>query len=111
MRGWSSASRSHPQELTWQPLSDNLGRKPTHQDLESNAPNLQLLTECSMGDYIMAESPDGEMIGICSVRCPQMDEVTLEHALVSLHESRHVIDVPHRISSRAAGSIGRMMAL
>jgi len=78
---------------------------------ESEAPNYLLLTECSMGDNIMAENPDKEMIGICSVRCPHMNEITLEQTLASLRENRYVIDVPEPVRSQAARSIERMMAL
>ena len=78
---------------------------------ESEAPHYLLLTECSMGDNIMADNPDKEMIGICSVRCPHMNEITLEQTLASLRENRYVIDVPEPVRSRAARSIERMMAL
>jgi len=78
---------------------------------QSDAPHFLLLTECSMGDNIMAENPDKEMIGICSVRCPHMNEITLEQTLASLRENRYVIDVPEPLRSRAARSIERMMAL
>lgn len=77
---------------------------------ESEAARFLLLTECSMGDNIMAENPHKEMIRICSVRCPHMNEITLEQTLASLRENRYVIDVPEPIRSRAARAIERMMA-
>ena len=45
---------------------------------QTNAPRYLLLTECSMGDNIAAANPDKEMLRLCSVRCPHMNEITME---------------------------------
>ena len=50
----------------------------------SKAPRYLLLTECSMGDNIVAANPDKEMLRLCSVRCPHMNEITLEDTRDSL---------------------------
>ncbi|MBT7990897.1 MAG: quinolinate synthase NadA, partial [Anaerolineae bacterium] len=69
---------------------------------ESNAPQYLLLTECAMGDNIAAANPEKEMLGLCRVRCPHMNEITLEDTLDSLKNNRYVIEVPENIRIRAA---------
>ena len=77
---------------------------------ESVAPHYLLLTECSMGDNILAENPEKKMIRICSVRCPHMNEITLEQTLAALEKNRYRIDVPEPVRTQAARSIERMLA-
>jgi quinolinate synthase len=77
---------------------------------ESTASRYLLLTECSMGDNIVAENPEKEMLGICSVRCPHMNEITLEQTLAALEQDRYRVDVPEPVRSRAAQSIKRMLS-
>ena len=55
---------------------------------ESKAPSYLLLTECAMGDNIAAANPDKEMLRLCSVRCPHMNEITLEDTLAALKHDR-----------------------
>jgi quinolinate synthase len=69
-----------------------------------------LLTECTMGDNIMASCPKVEMLRLCSMRCPHMNEITLEETLESLRQERYVIDVPEEIRVRARISLDRMIA-
>ncbi len=64
-----------------------------------------------MGDNIIAENPDKEMIRICSVRCPHMNEITLEQTLSALEQNRYVVEVPESVRARAAQSIERMLAV
>ena len=68
-----------------------------------------LLTECSMGDNIASKNPMREMIRLCSVRCPHMNEVSLEETLASLEQGRYAVDVPREISEQARGSLDRMI--
>jgi quinolinate synthase len=77
----------------------------------SDAPQYLLLTECSMGDNVAASLPDKEMLRLCSVRCPHMNQITLEDTLKSLQEMRYVIDVPEEIRVRAAQSVERMITI
>jgi quinolinate synthase len=78
---------------------------------QSNAPQFLLLTECSMGDNIMAENPGKEMLRMCAVRCPHMNEITLEDTLDSLNNMRQVIEVPEEIRLRAEKSVQRMLEI
>jgi quinolinate synthase len=77
----------------------------------THAPRYLLLTECSMGDNIMAANPDKEMLRMCSVRCPHMNQITLEDTLAALKRNRYVIDVPEDIRLRAARAVERMIAI
>src|SRR5882762_5890687 len=77
----------------------------------TNAPRYLLLTECSMGDNIVAANPEKDMLRLCSVRCPHMNEITLEDTLASLRKNQYVIDLPEEILQRAARSVERMIAI
>lgn len=70
-----------------------------------------LLTECSMADNIMAENPEKEMVRLCSVRCPHMNQITLEDTLEALEKEQYEIEVPEDIRKRALRSVERMLEL
>ena len=77
----------------------------------TEAPRYLLLTECSMGDNVAAENPDKEMLRLCSVRCPHMNQITLEDTLDALRYNRYVIEVPEEIRVRAKRAVDRMLAI
>ena len=70
-----------------------------------------LLTECSMGDNIAARNPNREMLRLCSVRCPHMNEITLEDTLESLRQERYEIEVPPHVQDRARVALDRMLEI
>lgn len=78
---------------------------------ENDAPHYLLLTECSMGDNIIAENPHRDVLRLCSVRCPHMNEITLENVVESLRDNVEVIEVPTDIRVRAKRSLDRMLAI
>ncbi|MDH3284606.1 MAG: quinolinate synthase NadA [Acidobacteriota bacterium] len=78
---------------------------------ETDAPQYLLLTECAMGDNVAAANPDKEMLRLCAVRCPHMNEITLEDTLAALQHDRYEVDVPEEIRVRALASIERMLAI
>lgn len=78
---------------------------------QSNASRYLLLTECSMADNIAAANPDKELLRLCSVRCPHMNEITLEDTLNSLKYNQYVIKVPEEIRIKAAKAVERMIAI
>ena len=78
---------------------------------QSDAPRYLLLTECAMGDNIAAANRDKEMLRFCSVRCPHMNEITLEDTRESLRQMRFRIEVPEQIRARAERSIRRMIEI
>ncbi len=75
------------------------------------APRFLLLTECSMADNVLAAHPDKEMLRLCSVRCPHMNQITLEDTRDALIHLRYVIEVPEPIRVRAARAVERMIAI
>jgi len=77
----------------------------------SSAPRYLLLTECAMGDNVAAANPGKEMLRLCSVRCPHMNQITLEDTLRSLQLTQYVIDIPEEIRVRAARAVERMLAV
>ncbi len=62
----------------------------------NEAPQYLLLTECSMADNIAAEHPDKNMLRMCTVRCPHMNEITLENTLQSLQQNRFQVEILKR---------------
>lgn len=77
----------------------------------TQAPRYLLLTECSMGDNIAGANPDKEMLRLCSVRCPHMNEISLEETLLSLQRTQYVIEVPEEIRRRALRAVERMIQI
>jgi quinolinate synthase len=70
-----------------------------------------LLTECSMGDNIIAENPEKEMVRLCSIRCPHMNEITLEETLESLRKNQYHIEIPEDIRIRAKAALDCMLEI
>jgi quinolinate synthase len=77
----------------------------------SNAPHFLLLTECSMADNIIAENPSKDVLRLCSIRCPHMNEITLEDTLNALRNNEQNIEVPADVASRARVALERMLAV
>jgi quinolinate synthase len=78
---------------------------------EIDAPRYLLLTECAMGDNVAAANPEKEMLRLCRVRCPHMNEITLEDTLKSLQQEQYVIEVPEDVRIRAARAVERMIEI
>jgi quinolinate synthase len=70
-----------------------------------------LLTECSMGDNIAARNPQREMLRLCSVRCPHMNEITLEETLAALRREQYQVEVPEAVAARARVALDRMLEI
>jgi quinolinate synthase len=77
---------------------------------DSQAPHFLLLTECSMADNIIAENPGKDVLRLCSIRCPHMNEITLEDTLNALRNNEQQIEVPEDIAVRARVALERMLA-
>ena len=78
---------------------------------ESKSPRYILLTECSMGDNVAAANPDKEMLRLCTIRCPHMNQITLEDTLDALRKTQYVIEVQEEVRVRAAKAVERMIAI
>jgi len=68
-----------------------------------------ILTECSMGDNIIAENPDKEIVRLCNIRCPHMNQITLEDTLKALTDNEQVIELDEELRLRALRSVERML--
>jgi quinolinate synthase len=78
---------------------------------ETSADRYLLLTECSMADNIIASNRDKEVLRLCSIRCPHMNEITLEQTRDSLKFNRYEIEVPEEIRIKAALAVEKMIAI
>jgi len=77
----------------------------------SDAPEYLLLTECAMGDNVAAAHPEKNMLRLCSVRCPHMNQIQLEDTRDALRYTQFVVEVPEEIRLRAYRSVERMLAI
>lgn len=78
---------------------------------QSKAKRFVLLTECAMGENVATAHPDKEVIRLCSLRCPHMNEITMEETLESLRQNRYVVEVPEEIRLRALRAVERMIEI
>ena len=78
---------------------------------QHKAPHYLLLTECSMADNIIAEKPEGEVLRLCSVRCPHMGQITLEETLAALQDLKYEVNVDPIVAEKARRSIERMLTI
>lgn len=76
-----------------------------------NAPRYLLLTECAMGENIAAANPDKEMLRLCMVRCPHMNQISLEMTRDALKYMQYEIEVPEDVRVRAYRAVERMIAI
>ncbi len=94
-------------------ISDVVGS--TKQILEyidtHDANQLLLLTECAMGDNVAAEYPEKEILRMCSVRCPHMNQITLEDTLEALQKVQYAVELDPEIIERARTPIDRMLSI
>jgi len=75
----------------------------------TRAPHYLMLTECSMGDNVAAANPDKEMLRLCSIRCPHMNQITLEDTLEALKKEQFEIVIDEEIRQRAYVAVERML--
>jgi len=78
---------------------------------ETSAPSYLLLTECAMGENIAAVNPGKNILRACSIRCPHMDQITLENTLDSLIYNQIVVEVPEEIRVKAFQAVDRMLRI
>jgi quinolinate synthase len=78
---------------------------------KTSAPRYLLLTECSMGENIAAANPHKNMLRMCTIRCPHMNQITLENTRDALKYSQYVVEVPETLRVRALRAVERMLAI
>jgi quinolinate synthase len=99
-----------PEVVAASDISSSTSKMITHVR-ESKAPHFLILTECSMADNIIAENQDKDILRMCSIRCPHMNEITLEDTLRALEFNEVVIEVDPVIAARAKKSLDRMLEI
>ena len=58
-----------------------------------------------------AANPEKEMLRLCSVRCPHMNQITLEDTLESLRKEQFEIFIDEDIRKRALRAVERMLEI
>jgi len=77
----------------------------------TQSPCYLILTESAMGDNIAAAYPDKNILRLCRIRCPHMEQTTMEGVLDALKSDRYIIEVPEEIRIRAFKAVERMIAI
>ena len=54
---------------------------------------------------------DANILRLCSIRCPNMNQITLEDTLAALKEEKFEVHVPEEIRVKARRSIDRMLEM
>jgi quinolinate synthase len=70
-----------------------------------------ILTECAMGDNIIAENPKADVLRMCSIRCPHMNLITLEQTRDSLKHMQFEVHVEESIRLRAKKALDYMLSI
>lgn len=68
-----------------------------------------ILTECAMSDNIAAEVPTAEIMRLCMIRCPHMQQITLEDTLEALQKDQYEIFIEEEMRLKALKSVERML--
>jgi len=64
-----------------------------------------------MGDNIVAANPEKEMVRLCSIRCPHMNQITLEQTRDALKYLQYSVEIPTDIRIRARKAVERMLTI
>ncbi len=75
-----------------------------------NKRRVALITECSMGDNVMAYHPDKEFIRTCNM-CPHMKKITLQKIVLSLKKEQFEVKIDENTASKAREAIERMLKI
>lgn len=78
---------------------------------EQKGKPILLLTECSMGDNIVAANPEANILRLCMVRCPHMNQISLEQTRDALKNLQYQIEIPEELRLRAELAVRRMIAI
>jgi len=77
----------------------------------TDAESYLLLTECSMGDNIMGENPDKNLLRMCWQRCPHMNQITLQDTRRNLANNQYQIEIDEEVRVRALEAVERMLEI
>lgn len=77
---------------------------------EKKPARVLLVTECSMGDNLMAANPDTEFVRACNL-CPHMKRITLDNIRAALETLEPAVTVDPAVAEKARVSVDRMLAV
>jgi len=77
----------------------------------TSAPRYLLLTECAMGENIAAANPHKNILRLCSIRCPHMNQITMEATRDALKYNRIEIQVPEETRLQAERVVRKMISI
>jgi len=77
----------------------------------TSAPRYLLLTECAMGENIAAANPHKNILRLCSIRCPHMNQITMEATRDALKYNRIEIQVPEETRLQAERAVRKMISI
>lgn len=77
---------------------------------KSNAKNIMLITECSMGDNLRSSFPEKHFVSTCQT-CPHMKKITLEKIRDALLYEQYEIHLDQEIIEKAKTSVTRMLEI
>ncbi len=77
---------------------------------KSDAKNIMLITECSMGDNLRSTFPERDFVSTCQT-CPHMKKITLEKVRDALLYEQYEILLPQEIIELAQASVRRMIEI
>ncbi|MCK6379634.1 MAG: quinolinate synthase NadA [Leptospiraceae bacterium] len=74
----------------------------------SNAKNIMLITECSMGDNLRSVFPERSFVSTCQT-CPHMKKITLEKVRDALLKEQFEIFLEYEVIEKARKSVQKML--
>lgn len=77
---------------------------------KSDAKNIMLITECSMGDNLRSEFPEKAFVSTCQT-CPHMKKITLEKIRDALLYEQYEILLDQEIIEKGQSSVRRMLEI
>jgi quinolinate synthase len=75
---------------------------------EAGAPQVVMITECSMSDNVAVEHPGVDFIRPCNL-CPHMKRITLPKILSALERMEPRVEVEPEMAKRARQAVERML--
>lgn len=79
--------------------------------LKAQFPGVPVVTYINTYADVKAETPNREMLRLCAVRCPYMNQIQLKDTYNALKYNQYEITIPEEIRLRAYKSVERMLQI